>query len=146
MKCDKCGNEVATGSLFCDNCGNRLEKKKSSVVCPVCGKENKEGSVFCGECGRKLPVVPAMCPDEDSCEKICPECGKSWGADAEFCGECGKSLKAVVEKKETHASSVRRVIISTMCKHEKKVAGGIEKSEPKAEINEFFSKAGDNDL
>jgi len=47
----KCGHQNPDGSLFCEECGNKL-----SVLCPACHKELAPGSKFCQYCGNKLTV------------------------------------------------------------------------------------------
>ena len=67
MLCDKCGKEVAEGSVFCNYCGNYINaentknlegiKKKDSIddetckVCPSCGKFIKWEDKVCSYCG-----------------------------------------------------------------------------------------------
>ena len=45
----KCGHQNPDGSLFCEECGNKL-----SLQCPACHKELAPGSKFCQFCGNKL--------------------------------------------------------------------------------------------
>lgn len=45
----KCGHHNPDGSLFCEECGNKL-----SVQCPACHKDLAPGSKFCQFCGNKL--------------------------------------------------------------------------------------------
>ena len=47
--CSKCGNEVNDGGLFCDKCGNKLEK-----LCPSCGASVPANANFCNGCGANL--------------------------------------------------------------------------------------------
>ncbi|MGH2449357.1 MAG: AAA family ATPase [Chloroflexota bacterium] len=47
--CPSCGQENATGSKFCNDCGGRLP-----TACAGCGAENPPGSKFCSECGTQL--------------------------------------------------------------------------------------------
>lgn len=48
--CPHCGTPYKSGALFCEKCGNRLEKKH----CPNCGEELSETAVFCPKCGTKV--------------------------------------------------------------------------------------------
>lgn len=48
FKC-KCGFENPDGSVFCSNCGSRLE-----ILCPKCNHPMTAGSKFCPECGSSL--------------------------------------------------------------------------------------------
>lgn len=50
MKCEKCGNEIADNSVFCDNCGNKLPKQQKKF-CGNCGAEIHNDAEFCGNCG-----------------------------------------------------------------------------------------------
>lgn len=50
MKCEKCGNEIADNSVFCDNCGNKLPKQQKKF-CVNCGAEMNNDAEFCGNCG-----------------------------------------------------------------------------------------------
>ena len=49
MKCPKCSFENKAGSIFCNECGSKLE-----IPCPSCGKVNQPGSKFCNKCGQNL--------------------------------------------------------------------------------------------
>ena len=51
MKCEKCGQSVPEGSVFCNHCGNPLNPE---IVCPVCGKNIPANSVFCPKCGKMV--------------------------------------------------------------------------------------------
>lgn len=49
MKCNKCGQENVASSIFCCECGNKLEK-----LCPACQQTVTEGMKFCPICGQNL--------------------------------------------------------------------------------------------
>ncbi len=49
--CVSCGAPLEAGSVFCPNCGQRVDEKS---VCPNCGAAVAEGSAFCNKCGTKL--------------------------------------------------------------------------------------------
>ena len=51
MKCEKCGHENTNGSLFCENCGAKLQIEKK---CPSCGQVVSDTARFCQYCGAKL--------------------------------------------------------------------------------------------
>ena len=51
MKCPKCGHDNREDSLFCEQCGQKLDEK---MTCPNCGAEVNEGAAFCASCGQKL--------------------------------------------------------------------------------------------
>ena len=46
VKCPECGQEVAEGTKFCDNCGTAL-----IITCAGCGATLSAGTKFCAECG-----------------------------------------------------------------------------------------------
>ncbi len=74
------GHENEDGSLFCDECGERLVAPvpsmgasmpatpagSASVPCPSCGASNPAGELFCSNCGTSLsapaPVAQAVAP------------------------------------------------------------------------------------
>ena len=51
MRCDKCGQNVPDGSVFCNHCGNPLSH---DTVCPACGQTIPQNSVFCPKCGKMV--------------------------------------------------------------------------------------------
>lgn len=52
MKCSSCGYDNDNGSLFCGNCGKKIEVMK--YRCPCCGNEIGKEDLFCGNCGYDL--------------------------------------------------------------------------------------------
>lgn len=59
VTCPACGSEVAKDSMFCNNCGAKIEKASAAVqsnvrVCPKCGAEVCEDNLFCNVCGNKM--------------------------------------------------------------------------------------------
>ena len=55
MICPSCHSEVPDGSMFCTNCGKKLDTPApSGPVCPVCGAQVAPGAKFCTNCGNKL--------------------------------------------------------------------------------------------
>lgn len=52
MKCSNCGYDNDSGSLFCANCGKKIEIIK--YRCPCCGNEIGKDDLFCGNCGYNL--------------------------------------------------------------------------------------------
>lgn len=70
-----------------------------SVRCPN-GHENEDGSLFCDECGERLAApVPAMGAAMPSAPAVgagvaCPSCGASNPPGELFCSNCGTSLTA----------------------------------------------------
>lgn len=53
MKCKNCGAELEDDALFCDECGNKVEKTEPGT-CPSCGFVNTVNAKFCKQCGTKL--------------------------------------------------------------------------------------------
>lgn len=56
MKCKKCGYQNEDGNLFCEKCGQKLNKSSNEKIkiCTKCGNENKSDHMFCTECGSPL--------------------------------------------------------------------------------------------
>ncbi len=97
MKCSKCGNELMSGAVFCDNCGNKVEFSPA-IVCPKCGSKCASGTEYCGECGTKIVPSSASGAASATSKRICPSCKCEWDNDVMFCGECGT---ATIVKTET---------------------------------------------
>lgn len=58
MNCPKCLTPALTGSVFCTECGARLEKR-----CPACGvPDNPADARFCRTCGEPFPDRSAKAP------------------------------------------------------------------------------------
>lgn len=51
LACSHCDKENPEGSVFCNNCGSPMEKKKA---CSRCGLDNSDEARFCNGCGSKL--------------------------------------------------------------------------------------------
>ena len=51
-KCKECGNELAEGVKFCDECGAKVTLAQNK--CPKCGCNLAVGVKFCHECGCKM--------------------------------------------------------------------------------------------
>ncbi len=57
MKCEVCGNEVPQGSIYCDNCGSKLNDvntAQNSCFCANCGAKLEDDDDFCGICGYQV--------------------------------------------------------------------------------------------
>ncbi|WP_125139934.1 zinc ribbon domain-containing protein [Clostridium transplantifaecale] len=60
MICPYCNNMMPDDSVFCSECGKRLQQEVTELVqdniilCPVCGSENQKGSNFCTNCRSPL--------------------------------------------------------------------------------------------
>lgn len=51
IKCQKCGAKNLFKSKFCQECGERLEKKQ---ICSKCGATHSVNAKFCSICGERL--------------------------------------------------------------------------------------------
>lgn len=89
MRCSYCNKELNDGTLFCGNCGHKVEAE-SKQKCPNCGSAIGENESFCGECGFEIPDFA----EEDNCsdKSVCPSCGNIVKSNAAFCGKCGFPL------------------------------------------------------
>ena len=71
MICPQCQRENLTDSIFCDQCGLRLE-----AVCFHCGEPNRRGATFCRICGQTISqtatVAPARAPGVPSPDSYVP--------------------------------------------------------------------------
>lgn len=122
-RCTHCGKVNREGSLFCQDCGHRLEAapapapKPSAPVaaggatCSACGTVNPPGMNFCKMCGTSLmakqaPLAAAAtvaadvgsaaapAPAPSPPKAICPACGKGTPVGFAFCQHCGQRLQA----------------------------------------------------
>src|SRR5512144_2465555 len=66
MRCSKCGKTNKEGSLFCQDCGTKLEAapkvEAGGATCSACGTQNPPGMNFCKMCGTSLMAKPAAAP------------------------------------------------------------------------------------
>lgn len=53
-QCVNCGKNLPPNAKFCPKCGHVADEKPVPRVCPHCKTENLPGSVFCNQCGEKL--------------------------------------------------------------------------------------------
>lgn len=59
-RCDGCGAEIKTDSVFCPYCGKETDFKveteapKSETVCPHCGEKMSDDMSYCAKCGAKI--------------------------------------------------------------------------------------------
>lgn len=108
MICAHCHSEIADDSMFCTECGAKVEAsaassmlRSSARVCPHCGNDIPADAEFCTMCGARLEVgddaalttavglEPESVPDP-----ACPHCGAPLMDGAEFCTQCGSKVDA----------------------------------------------------
>lgn len=111
MICAHCHSEIADDSMFCTECGAKVEAsaassmlRPSARVCPHCGNDIPADAEFCTMCGARLEAgddaalttavgsEPEPVPDP-----VCPHCGAPLTDGAEFCTSCGARVKAEVQ-------------------------------------------------
>jgi len=53
-QCANCSKNLPPNAKFCPRCGHPATEKAKPAICNGCGSENLAGSVFCNNCGDKL--------------------------------------------------------------------------------------------
>ncbi len=53
-QCLECGKNLPPTSRFCPRCGAQRGGKPAPRSCPQCGAENLPGSLYCNQCGEKM--------------------------------------------------------------------------------------------
>ncbi len=113
-RCSHCGKQNRDGSLFCQDCGHKLEAAPApapaakaaaapvagGAVCSACGTANPAGMNFCKMCGTSLAARPQPAADggnaapaaAGSQKATCPACGKQTPSGFAFCQHCGQRL------------------------------------------------------
>ena len=108
MICAHCHSEIADDSMFCTECGARVEASAASSmlhpsarVCPHCGNDIPADAEFCTMCGARLEVgddaaltTAAGSESESVPDPVCPHCGAPLTDGAEFCTQCGLKVDA----------------------------------------------------
>lgn len=108
MICAHCHSEIADDSMFCTECGARVEASAASSmlhpsarVCPHCGNDIPADAEFCTMCGARLEagddaaLTTATGPEPESApDPACPHCGAALMDGAEFCTQCGSKVDA----------------------------------------------------
>lgn len=103
MICAHCHSEIADDSMFCTECGAKVEASAASSmlspsarVCPHCGNDIPADAEFCTMCGARLEagddaaLTTAVGSEPESVpDPACPHCGASLMDGAEFCTQCG---------------------------------------------------------
>ena len=57
VKCSNCGKNLTPKAKFCPQCGQPADRKKQPKICPGCRMENLPDSMFCNNCGVKLDLL-----------------------------------------------------------------------------------------
>lgn len=75
-KCQNCGFENEDVSLFCSECGTKLEEKVEKEIqrfCQHCGSAVEPGHLFCAECGKPLLVQEEKSLESKIVEQVAQE-------------------------------------------------------------------------
>lgn len=108
MICTHCHSEIADDSMFCTECGAKVDtfapssmQRPSARVCPHCGNDIPADAEFCTMCGARLEagddaaLTTATGPEPESVpDPACPHCGAPLTDGAEFCTQCGSKVDA----------------------------------------------------
>lgn len=108
MICAHCHSEIADDSMFCTECGARVEASAASSTlhpsaraCPHCGNDIPADAEFCTMCGARLEagddaaLTTAVGSESESApDPVCPHCGAPLTDGAEFCTQCGSKVDA----------------------------------------------------
>lgn len=108
MICTHCHSEIADDSMFCTECGAKVDtfamssmQRPSARVCPHCGNDIPADAEFCTMCGARLEAgddaaltTAAGFEPESAPDSVCPHCGASLMDGAEFCTQCGLKVDA----------------------------------------------------
>lgn len=108
MICTHCHSEIADDSMFCTECGAKVDtfatssmQRPSARVCPHCGNDIPADAEFCTMCGARLEAgddaaltTAAGSEPESVPDPVCPHCGAPLMDGAEFCTQCGSKSDA----------------------------------------------------
>jgi len=53
-QCSYCSKNLPARARFCPSCGRSVDQQAQQPACPHCGSVNLKGSVFCNNCGEKI--------------------------------------------------------------------------------------------
>ena len=53
MICPKCGANIPDDSVFCSECGTKIENN-NYIICPHCHQPNQADAIYCSSCGNKI--------------------------------------------------------------------------------------------
>ena len=54
QQCSQCGKNLPSSAKFCVQCGHPVEQKSPPVKCQKCSAQNLPKSVFCNNCGERM--------------------------------------------------------------------------------------------
>lgn len=54
QQCHECGKNLSPSAKFCSKCGSPVQQKTEEKKCSRCNAENLKGSVFCNQCGERI--------------------------------------------------------------------------------------------
>lgn len=108
MICTHCHSEIADDSMFCTECGAKVDtfapssmQRPSARVCPHCGNDIPADAEFCTMCGARLEagddaaLTTAVGSEPESVpDPACPHCGAPLMDGAEFCTQCESKVDA----------------------------------------------------
>jgi hypothetical protein len=66
ISCKFCSYENDFDAVFCQNCGNQIQKLTPNnlnhieIVCPACGAKNRVNALFCKKCGKPTVNNPEI--------------------------------------------------------------------------------------
>ena len=99
MKCKNCMTEVEEGTLFCPECGARMDQDSDKTVV-LSDEDEMEDEPAPAPVPpvrpekKAAPQPEASQPKEEKTDFVyCPNCGSKLESDAAFCGECGYNMK-----------------------------------------------------
>ena len=61
MKCPKCKEEIEDNSMYCPNCGDKLNLN-NTMYCPNCGELTESDKKFCSNCGYNFVNISTRSP------------------------------------------------------------------------------------
>ena len=91
MFCQKCGEEIPNGSVFCGSCGTKQGVVTPPVV-PLAGT-TESNTVVLGTAPSNIP--PQVQSNKEGTLKKCPSCSASTKAFTTTCSECGHEFREV---------------------------------------------------
>jgi pSer/pThr/pTyr-binding forkhead associated (FHA) protein len=119
-RCTHCGKVNREGSLFCQNCGHKMDgtggrAETADPACGSCGARNPPGMNFCKMCGAPLLQKSALGSESPSSSGVagapmassaapvsklaCPSCSKATPIGFAFCQHCGQRIAPAFDGK-----------------------------------------------